>query len=241
MAKETQFGVRYPGLGRDDQELVVRCLRRADINMATAGAVQAVLLSAYTAQFEPPQGELPEGAIKTHLFNPDFKSKRRIQQGRMASHIARFGSQYWFVGDLTQEGLLGLAKITPPRPKDRRLSYFNDIVVRKQDQRNGIATALAHAALKFGSLPQDQPLELDGYAQGDPSNWSPNKWYEQRWGMVAYGFDWTGLVLSTRPDIHIPQIHYRTEAGLTVAGIVQAFEERVPALAGGVYTGLTST
>ena len=228
MAKELRRGATYPDLHFGGQPLVVERLRHHDVNVHTAAAILDVMREAYAAQFEGEDKPLEPGAIETHLF-PNTKRRKLQHHGRMSSHMTKFGSQYWLVGNPKDPGrLVGLAKITP------NLSYggvdngyFNDIAVRPEAQHHNVGRALAHAALKFGSIPQDRPLTLDGYA-GNPVN----DWFTGEWGMTAQCIDYEGLAVG---NVTIPQIRYVTESGLAVAGLVSRFEENLPALATGEF------
>lgn len=188
---------------------------------------------AYIAQLEVPSGILPAGSITEHLFDPDSRRKVLKHHGRMSSHTAKFGSEYWYVRDDSEpQGPLayaGVAKITPKGfEADTPFGYFNDVVVHPKEQGQGLGRALAHAALKFGPAPQDQPLALEGYAGS-----SVNGWFENEWGMVARGIDVEGLPVG--PNLHVPQVRYVSEADLTVAGIVRNMEELHPELMGGEF------
>lgn len=196
--------------------------------MQTAAAIAAVMQSAYATLFERPRGNLPEGAITQYLFNPDSTHKTRRQHGRMCSHMDRRDSQYWILWDTYKRSAVGLAKVTPAGTEaDTPFGYFNDIAVRNRDQGRGFGRALAHAAIKFGPMPQDQPLALEGFA-GSPTN----RWFEDEWGMVARGVDPEGLAVG---QDRLPQIRYITESGLSVAGVARRLEEAAPTLAEGTF------
>jgi len=231
MTKAPRTGVVYPNLGADGRPLTVERLRHHDINMVTAARIQRVMQPAYIAQFEA-TGMLPEGTVTEHAFDPASKKKVRTQQGRMSSHTQKYHAQYWFIRDPEDDKeLVGLAKVMPKGLEDDTpFGYFNDVVVRPDAQGNGYGRVLAHASLKFGPAPQNQPLALEGYA-GSPVN----AWFEGEWHMVARGVDADGVSFGQHK---LPQIRYITEADISVAGIVRGFEARIPELALGEYVEL---
>jgi len=230
VAKAPRRGVVYPDLHFGGQGITVEQLRPNDNNVEHARAIHAVLLSAYAAQFERPNGSLPVGIVQEQLFNPDSKRKALKQQGRMSSHVSKYGSQYWCIRDPEdRRAMAGIAKISPRGLEtDTPFGYFNDIAVRKEDQGKGLGLALAHAALKYGPAPQDQPLALDGFAGS-----RVNEWFEDERHMVARGMDEEGIQVG--PNFNLPQVRYITESGMTVAGLVRAFEDNVPALTSGQF------
>jgi GNAT superfamily N-acetyltransferase len=224
--KPSRIGVVYSGIEYKGKPVVVERLRRTDNNMATATAIQRVMRPAYEAQLEVPTGTLPTGLIRQQLFDDESKKKVRAQQGRMSSHTEKYDSQYWVLRDPDNTyDYVGLAKVSRRGAKaDTPFGHFNDVVVRPADQRRGLGSVIAHAAVKFGPMPPDQPMALEGYAGS-----AVNGWFEE-WGMVARGVDPEGLQVGTYT---VPQVRYITEQGLTVAGLATRLEERMPALAVG--------
>jgi hypothetical protein len=229
MAKPPRQGAIYPDLRIGEDALVVERLRREDVNMDIARAVQTVMQPAYVAQFEWPRGSLPTGVITEGLFNPASKKKVRSHHGRMSSHMSTMGSQYWLLRDPeAPTDLIGLSKVTPEGKKNPT-PYFNDVSVRPDRQRHGYGTVLAHAALKFGPLSPDGPLQLAGFGGS-----TVNAWYEEVWGLTAAGMDPEGFPVNDRHTL--PQVIYTTPEGLTVGGIIQRLEERTPELVSGHAT-----
>ncbi len=229
--KPARVGVVYPKLQVEGRPLMIERLRREDVNMQTAKAVAAVMQSAYAGQFEVPQGCLPKDTITQHVFNPDSLRRTRGQHGRMCSHMDTKDSQYWLLWESFKHTAIGLAKVTPRGVEaDTPFGYFNDIAVRRRDQHRQYGRAIAYAAIKFGPMPQDQPMALEGYAGS-----KVNQWFEDEWGMVARGIDPEGLRVGR--DI-LPQVRYVTEAGLAVAGVAVRLEERMPELASAEFVEL---
>lgn len=193
-----------------------------EVTTEVARGVQAVLQSAYSAQFELPRGTLPLGAITRHLCNPADDKKVAEQRTRMLEHMER-GSEYWIARDLQHQHntIVAVSKVTPQGEN----TYVNDVIVAEAYQKYGYGSIVAHAALRFGSSQHDASVSLDGF-EGNPVN----KWFQETWGLEPGELCGEGFVVGEHV---LPQRRFASPDQLTVRGVVAALEKKNPGLVSG--------
>lgn len=186
---ETVTGVDYysPLVGR----LAVERLGPEQVTDSIAKDFLLLETAAYSHELEG--GEygaplLPQGSVAAY-YRPNSRRSNRVAEYSMREEMAESGRQYWYIR--TDSGTLAL----PPQSSDLRSSQviaaacliptthpwdvehyspdgkpycgIRELIVHPTVQRRGLGSALIHAALSGGGIPDNSSVNIDGY-EGSP-------------------------------------------------------------------------
>src|SRR5688572_14276592 len=195
-----------------------------------APKMRGLIERGYTAAFEEPRGHLPAGTVATRYgaeHDAAFTARALDHHGR--------GSQYWTIR--AGGALLVFAKVTPGEVLDEPMPgvvYVNDIVVEagstghtfQSHQRKGYASAVLHAALKFGGHDPHRPVVLEAFDASEdrmvngrlvagPNQLYRNMGLERVGSADPFGFP---------NGAELWMSEFRTPAGFALDGAVHALE-----------------
>src|SRR5581483_9914700 len=222
--------VEYPA-PRSEDSINLRRISSADaVTKELAAGTMFLLADAYVNQFEEPNGPIPAGTF-ARRYDPEDEALLQRHQERMLVSIEKNSSQYWVT--TSHEGAIafgGLVKASPSRAtrmqkafQDPPNLYFNDLIVAKELQRQGIGASLAHVVLRFGGYEDDRQVIADGF--------KINAAFNSRLERVGMFVLETAVQPYEVNGIHrLEMARYSTPMGTVLAGIRERLETRYQTL-----------
>ncbi len=190
-----------------------------------APAICNLMISAYGASTEDPNGPLPQGTLA--LEYGEGRSREVLKALRQ--DFVR-GAQFWLSWNDAKDELVGLAETIPDHPNRGDFNLI-DVVVRPSLQREGRGSMLAHTALKYSGY-GGRRLTFDTFL----INTELEPVYEDK-GMKTLGR------VRSRDFVNGGKLgvrRYASPEGLTVSGVVAILEARHEYLAHGYQSPRTA-
>lgn len=214
-----------------------------DVDVTLAEEMLHLVAETYRVQFEEtlrPPFRVPSGTMYDH-FRPGSADRQAAYAEHVTHEIEANGSSYFVVragihelpvvpdeSALATGGLAALVKVSPSRATFRQKTglrppncYINDVITHPAAQKQGLASAGIHAALKIGKFSDTGVVVLDGY----DGNHGPNSFFVNSLGMVlrkdipvAPKVLENGTVMS--------MLRYETPPDLGVVGVKQRLAQR---------------